>query len=90
MAIILISIFSIKANKLKNTLLILIPFGDFKYNRKINNNIIILQKEKKFNFFILIKILSNVIFNFFNSLFFFKLHRISINNTFDRNLFTKY
>ena len=78
--------FSLKANKLKNTLLILIPFGDFKYNRKINNNIIILQKEKKFNFFILIKILSNVIFNFFNSLFFFKLNRISINNTFDRNL----
>ena len=42
--------FSIKANKLKNTLLILIPFGDFKYNRKINNNIIILQKEKNLIF----------------------------------------
>jgi hypothetical protein len=78
--------FSIKANKLKKTLLILIPVDDFKYNGKINNNIIILQKNKKINFFILLKILLDVILNFCNSIFFLKLHRISVNNTFDKNL----
>lgn len=81
--------FSIKTNDTKNTLWILIPLENYKKKYEFNDNIILLKRKKKFNFYITFLIFLKFIENFTKSFFFSKLSNINIdNNYFDKNLFS--
>ena len=77
---------SIKTNKVKNTLWILIPLESHKNEYHFSEDVILLKK--KINFFISLKIILKFITNLIKSFFFLKLSNLRIdNNQFDKTLF---
>tara|TARA_B100000963_G_scaffold46529_1_gene34871 strand:+ start:3381 stop:4709 length:1329 start_codon:yes stop_codon:yes gene_type:complete len=80
--------FSIKTNKLKNTLWILIPLGIDNLNYSLNEDTVLLKRKNRINILITTQIFFKFILNFLKSFFFLKLSNLNIdNNQYDKNLF---